>query len=222
MATAISAYHEIIGPDSIPVTEDFAPRKLRSAHTPESATEPTDLQLLARIALHEQSALNLLYRRYAHRLGRFLSRFLRDEEIVSEAINDTFLVIWRKAGEFDSSRSSVSTWCFGIAYRAALKARARYSRNRAKTQFLDPESDYEIADDNAGPEAMLYGWQLSEKLGAALAQLSPAHRAVIELTFVEGFSYQKIADILGCPENTVKTRVFHARRRIAELLAHLA
>jgi RNA polymerase sigma-70 factor (ECF subfamily) len=221
MAIAISAYHEMIGPDSIPVREGFAPHKLRSANTPEPATGPTDLQLLARIALREQSALNLLYHRYAQRLGRFLRRFLRDEEIVSEAINDTFLVIWRKAGEFDASRSSVSTWCFGIAYRAALKARGRYSRNRAEIQSLDPEIDYEIADDNAGPESTLYGWQLSEKLSAALARLSPAHRAVIELTFVEGFSYQKIAEILGCPENTVKTRVFHARRRVAELLAHL-
>ncbi|MGH8864349.1 MAG: RNA polymerase sigma factor, partial [Burkholderiales bacterium] len=59
------------------------------------------------------------------------------------------------------------------------------------------------------------------ELMAALRQLSPEHRAVIELTFVEGFSYPQIASIVGCPENTVKTRMFHARRRLAQLLAHL-
>ncbi|MGH8615202.1 MAG: RNA polymerase sigma factor, partial [Gammaproteobacteria bacterium] len=67
----------------------------------------------------------------------------------------------------------------------------------------------------------ILGWELGRELVAALERLSPKHRAVIELTFVEGLSYPQIASLAGCPENTVKTRMFHARRRLAQLLSHL-
>ncbi|MGH8603040.1 MAG: RNA polymerase sigma factor, partial [Gammaproteobacteria bacterium] len=86
---------------------------------------------------------------------------------------------------------------------------------------IGEECDREEPESTNDPATTILGWELGRELTVALQQLSPKHRAVIELTFVEGFSYPQIASIVGCPENTVKTRMFHARRRLAQLLSHL-
>jgi RNA polymerase sigma factor (sigma-70 family) len=87
--------------------------------------------------------------------------------------------------------------------------------------LFSQERDREEPENTNDPATTVLGWELGRELMAALHQLSPDHRAVIELTFVEGFSYPRIASIVGCPENTVKTRMFHARRRLAQILSHI-
>jgi RNA polymerase sigma-70 factor (ECF subfamily) len=186
-----------------------------------SLREDDDLRLIARVAAKDQQAITILYQRYAPRLGRFLSRSLKSDVLVDEAVNDTMLVVWRKADQFDPYRTRLSTWLFGIAYHEGLKALARSAKESCAPLSIGEERDHEEPESNDDPATTVLGWQLGRELMAALQQLSPDHRAVIELTFVEGFSYPQIASIVGCPENTVKTRMFHARRRLAQLLSHL-
>ncbi|MGH8614435.1 MAG: RNA polymerase sigma factor [Gammaproteobacteria bacterium] len=184
-----------------------------------SLPEDDDRQLIARVAVKDPQAFTLLYQRYAPRLGRFLSKALKNHERVEEAINDTMLVLWRKASQFDPDRGRLSTWLFGIAQHAGLKALARSAKESCTP--IGEEQDHEEYEDTNDPATTVLGWELGRELTAALEQLSPEHRAVIELTFGEGLSYPQIARIVGCPENTVKTRMFHARRRLAQLLSHL-
>ena len=192
---------------------------------PTSATgslrEEADLQLIARVVAKDPRALTILYQRYATRLGRFLSRFLQHHDLVNEAVNDAMLVVWRKAGLFDPDRAQFSTWLFGIARHAGLKALARSAQEFGTPLPIDEEHDHKEPESANDPAATILGWELSRELRVALEQLSPDHRAVIELTFVEGFSYPQIASIVGCPKNTVKTRMFFARRQLAQLLSHL-
>lgn len=157
-----------------------------------------DQELLQRIAAGDTEALAALHQAYFTRLGRFLLRVINDEELAAEVVNDVFLVIWQKAHTF-AGRSSPSTWIMGIAYRRALKAL------RGRRQLLPLE---EAAVDGPGTE------QLAERqdIDRLLARLSPPQRAVVELTYFFGYSYPEIAEILDCPEGTIKTRMFHARR----------
>ncbi len=186
-----------------------------------SLREDDDLRLMARVAAEDQQAIAVLYQCYAPRLGRFLSKSLKSDALVEEAVNDTMFVLWRKASQFDPDRASFSTWLFGIARHAGLKALARSAKASCAPLPIGEERDREEPEGTHDPATTVLGWELGRELMAALRQLSPDHRAVIELTFVEGFSYPQIASIVGCPENTVKTRMFHARRRLAQLLSHL-
>ena len=166
---------------------------------------PTDQELLGRITAGDENALAALYHSYYQRLGRFLIRMVNDPELVVEVINDVFLVVWQKSASFRGD-ASVSSWIIGIAYRKALKA-LRKSRPWSSLEQVDTAA-------LAAPD----GAHASLELESSLAHLSPAHRAVMELTYFFGYSYSEIGEILDCPENTVKTRMFHARRLLRSIL----
>ena len=121
--------------------------------------------------------------------------------------------MWTSSAGF-GGRSRVSTWIFGIAYKKALKRLERERRSVADSLDDAPE----VADEQ-DPLAELDAAQLSRHLDAALQRLTPAHRSVVELTFLLDYSYEEAAEIVGCPVNTVKTRMFHARARLRQLLA---
>ena len=167
--------------------------------------------LLHRIADGDRQAFDTLYRGYFPRLTRFLERVIRRPHAVEEVLNDAMLVVWRKAGTFNG-KSKVSTWIFSIAYRKALKAIKR---------FDEPvESDEQAFESTQpGPEAQLMNRQRAALLLQQIGRMSPEHRAVIELTYFHGCAYQEIAQIMGCPVDTVKTRMFHARRRLRQSLS---
>ena len=167
--------------------------------------------LLHRIAGGDRHAFDTLYRGYFPRLTRFLERVIRRPHAVEEVLNDAMLVVWRKAGTFNG-KSKVSTWIFSIAYRKALKAIKR---------FDDPvEWDNQTFESTMpGPEGQLMQRQRSALLLEQIGRMSPDHRAVIELTYYHGCAYQEIAQIMGCPVDTVKTRMFHARRRLRGFLS---
>ena len=177
-----------------------------------TAAEQTEVKLIVRVAAHDLRAFEELYRTYHGRLTRFLQRLTRRRDaFVEELLNDTMLVVWKRADSYNG-RSKVSTWIFAIAYRKALKAWRRVD---------DPIEDHEAeqhASADPGPEQQLEQRQLSNVLGCALRELTPEHRAVIELTYFQGAGYSEIAQIVGCPVDTVKTRMFHARRRLRALL----
>lgn len=177
------------------------------------AADQRDLALLEQVVAGDRAAFDTLYRRYYGRLMDFLTRMLNQHELAEEVVNDTMLVVWTGGAAF-GGRSRVSTWVFGIAYRKALKRLARERRG--------PTSPFEAALDLAAdsdPGAEVDEAQLHSRFRAALAELSPAHRSVVELTFLLEYSYEEVADIVGCPVNTVKTRMFHARARLRGLLS---
>lgn len=164
--------------------------------------------LLGRVAAEDVDAFERLYRLYSPRLQRFVHGITKQPALVDEVLDDTMLVVWRKAYTFNHS-SKVSTWILAIAYRQALK---KLRRNGAPVDFETGELP-EIAS-TAGPEDDLQQQELHEQLDAALATLSAEQRAVMELTYYFGYACREIAQIVGCPVDTVKTRMFHARRKL--------
>jgi RNA polymerase sigma-70 factor (ECF subfamily) len=175
-----------------------------------------DLALLARVANGDREALRDLYGTYYHPLLRFIHRITGRLDLAQEGVNDVMLVVWRSSASF-GRRSTVSTWIMGIAYRKALKLLAA-SRRWTGRLADDPIEDLversplvaEHSDDD-----------LRDLLDGALRHLSAEHRAVVELTYFYGCSYEEIAVIAACPVNTVKTRMFHARAKLKTLLPAL-
>jgi len=178
-----------------------------------AASEQRDQALLDRIVDGDRAAFDALYRHYYSRLMDFLTRMLNQRELAEEVVNDTMYAVWTGGASF-GGRSRVSTWVFGIAYKKALK-RLERERRGATTPF-DEDCQLEAGTD---PSADVDEAELQRRFQAALAQLSPAHRSVVELTFLLEYSYEEAADIVGCPVNTVKTRMFHARARLRALLS---
>ena len=179
---------------------------------PVDAGEPAERRLIGRVAVGDLRAFEQFYRAYHARLTRFLDRMTRQRVLVEEVLNDTMLVVWNRSDRFDGS-SKVSTWVFAIAYRKALKALQR------QDEAVEDETRDERPGLSAGPEQQAQAGQVKAQLVRALDALSVDHRAVIELTYFHGMGYREIAQIVDCPVDTVKTRMFHARRRLRALLA---
>lgn len=178
--------------------------------------EQDDACLLHRIAGGDRRAFRVLYERYYRRLFHFIYRITGQVDLTEEALNDAMLVVWRSAGSF-GGRSRVSTWVLGIAYRRALKIREK-SNIRAERFPLDERLMNEPVARGEEPisQEILHEW-----LEAGLKRLSHEQRTVVELTYYYGYSYQEIATIVGCPTNTVKTRMFHARANLRKSLPSL-
>lgn len=174
-------------------------------------TAESEASLLGRVAAGDRRAFEMLYRVYFPRLARFLQRMTRSVPLIEEIINDTLLVVWQKAATFDGS-CKVSTWVFAIAYRKACKAL------HALDEPLDAQADECAADDAGRPDWRFEQQRLAHAVDAAVATLPLAQRAAFQLTFYHDMGYAEIAEIMECPVNTVKTRLFHARRRLATLL----
>ncbi|MEP6872994.1 MAG: sigma-70 family RNA polymerase sigma factor [Burkholderiales bacterium] len=179
---------------------------------PQDEGEPAQVRLIGRVAAGDLRAFEQLYRSYHARLTRFLDRMTRRRSLVEEVLNDTMLVVWNRADRFNGT-SKVCTWIFAIAYRKGLKALQRQDE-AVEDQTLD-----ERAATGAGPEQQMEQRQASSGLVRALDALSDDHRMVVELTYFHGMGYREIAEIVDCPVDTVKTRMFHARRRLRALLA---
>lgn len=174
-------------------------------------SEPDELHLVRRVGRGDRQAFEELYRLYHPRLARFLSNMLRKPEIIEEAVNDTLMAVWRRAASY-GGRSKLSTWIFSIAYRKALRARSRAD------EPLEDGADA-LPSDEAGPEQQLGRHQVHEVLRRAMQRLSADHRTVVDLTYFHELGYQEIAEIMDCPVDTVKTRMFHARRYLKTTLS---
>lgn len=177
--------------------------------------ESRDSELVRRIVCTDENALEQLYHHYYPRLFRFIARVIRREELIDEIINDVMYVVWEKAESYNQE-CKVSTWIFGIAFnkaRQALRNNAGIVANEESLDEIDEDSDWLGQHDRGFHQLEMDDW-----LGAALGQLSPEHRSVIELTYYEGLHYSEIAEIMACPENTVKTRMYHARKNLAVIL----
>lgn len=184
----------------------------RSSGASASIVDAGDARLIGQVADGDRRAFESLYRGYFPRLTRFLNSMTRSVPLIEEIVNDTMLVVWQKAHTFDGS-CKVSTWIFAIAYRKACKA------IRGLDEPVDVDPDLLEGDAGLTPEHELEHQRLRRAIGSALDDLPAAQRAVVQLTYHHEMGYADIAAIMDCPVNTVKTRMFHARRRLRQLLA---
>jgi RNA polymerase sigma factor (sigma-70 family) len=171
-----------------------------------------DARLLGRIERKEMAAFECLYRRYHGKLSRFVASTLGRTDLADEIINDVMLIVWEKASSYDR-KCRPSTWIFGIAYNRARKHFRCAGQPRIEN-LGDFDADTEMADTHHN---WLERLERDDLCASILASLSPEHRAVIELTYFYGMHYREIGRIMGCPENTVKTRMFHARRHMSRM-----
>ena len=173
--------------------------------------DEVDRTLLRRVSCADRDAFRELYMHYHGRLVRFLSRVTRDRSELEEIINDALLIVWQQAGNFRGA-SRVSTWIFGIAYRCALKSVRRSSARARALEWAAPGAEAVVED-------VASGAQDRQLLDHALSFLPPAQRLVLVLAYCMDYSCEEIAAIAECPVNTVKTRMFYARRKLRVLLS---
>ena len=177
---------------------------------PENA-EP-ELEWIQRIAKGDREAFETLYKAYQTRIFRYLFRMVGETGAAEELTNDTMVSAWKAAASF-KGQSKASTWLFAIARNKALNA----LRGR-QLVTVEIEKAAAVAAAGDGPETAATRGSLQRTMQQVLQELSPDHREVIELTFYQGLSYQEIAEIMQCPVNTVKTRMFYAKKKLQEVL----
>jgi RNA polymerase sigma-70 factor (ECF subfamily) len=170
------------------------------------ATDTAERALVMRIANNDHSAMNRFARLYDTRLTRFLRRLTSRQELVEEIVNDTMFIVWQRAGRF-RFESRVSSWVIGIAYRRAMyvfRVERRLCVGRAQSA--------EGVDSQSGDVQEQF--ETTEWLGRELLKLPFEQRTALELTYHAGYSCEEVGEIMGCPTSTVKTRMFHARRKL--------
>lgn len=175
----------------------------------------TDEALLQQIACGDAAAMHVLYSRHHQRVGHFILRIVRDSSIAEDLVSQVFLDVWRTARQFEG-RSLVSTWLLSIARFKALT-----SLRQRKYEDLDQHDVLEIADHADTPDVSLERSRTSDILRACVSQLSPAHREIIDLVYYHEKSIEEVASLIGIPQNTVKTRMFYARKQLASLLRNV-
>ncbi len=171
-----------------------------------------DRQLLERVAARDQTALRALYARHQGRVFRFVLRLVKQDAVAEELTNEVFLEAWRNAGTFEG-KASASTWLLSIAHHRAVSS----LRKRRETAWNE-EAAAEIADTDDDPEVVAQKADKSVLLRRAMDQLSPEHREIIDLVYYHEMSIAEVSEVIGIPENTVKTRMFYARKRLSEIL----
>ena len=171
----------------------------------------SDEVLIRRIAGGDQLAMQTLFVRHRVALYRWLLRLVGDEALAEDLLSNVFIDVWRHAAKFEV-RSSVSTWLLAIARYKALSAR----RRRIDAE-LDEKVPVIIADPADNPELVLQKKNQTELVRHSLARLSPEHGEVIDLVYYHGKSVREVAEIVGVAAATVKTRMFYARKKLAEL-----
>jgi RNA polymerase sigma-70 factor (ECF subfamily) len=187
-----------------------------AAALPKKATAPesfSDEILIERIATGDRAAMRTLFARHRLAVYRWLVRLVKDEALAEDLLSEVFFDVWRQAAAFEG-RASVSTWLLAIARHKALSARRR--RSEAE---LDDGLAATVADPADDPELVVEKKSRAELLRRSLRRLPPEQTEVIDLVYYHDKSVKEVADIVGIPEATVKTRMFYARQKLAELVA---
>ena len=172
----------------------------------------SDEVLIGRIANGDRLAMQVLFARHHVRVFRFVLRLVRNEATAEDLISEVFLDVWRQAGKFEG-RSAVSTWLLSIARFKALSVLRRKPESE-----LDEETAEAIEDTSDTPDVTLEKKQKADIIRKCLSGLSNEHREIVDLVYYHEKSVEEVAEIVGIPEATVKTRMFYARKKLGELL----
>lgn len=173
---------------------------------------PSDDDLVRRIAQGDSLAMRALYARHHLRVFRFVLRLTRDEALAEDMISEVFLDVWRQAERFEF-RSAVTTWLLAMARNKAWSV-----LRKTRESELDDGAAEAMEDESDDPEVQLQKLDKGAAIRACLERLSPEHREVIDLVYYHERSVEEVAAIVSIPENTVKTRLFHARKKLSELM----
>ena len=175
----------------------------------------SDEALVALVARGDESALGELYDRVGRIAFGLAMRVLRDEQLAEDAVQEGFLAVWRSAATFRAERAKASTWILTLVHRRAVDLVRREERRR--TEPLGEEAAASAGATGAADEAAWLRFE-RERVQAALAQLPDTQREAIELAYYGGFSQSELAERLGVPLGTVKSRMFAGLARLRELL----
>jgi RNA polymerase sigma-70 factor, ECF subfamily len=190
----------------------YALRDLASTHYRAPVQETSDEALIGLIANGDKRAMQVLYARHNVRVYRFIVRLTGNQTLAEDLVSEVFLDVWRQAEGFES-KSQVSTWLLAIARYKALSA-----LRRRTDEHLDDHMAETIEDTSDDPETAVKTKDRNAIVQKCLTQLSPAHREVIDLVYYHEKSVDEVAKIVGVPAATVKTRMFYARNKMADLL----
>jgi RNA polymerase sigma factor (sigma-70 family) len=174
----------------------------------------SDSELLRAVADDDTGALKALYERHAPWLSIRLARRCNDEGVVAEVLQDTFVAVWRGAAAYRGD-GEVAAWLWGVAVRRLI---SRLRRRGASVEV--PFEQVDGGSRESVEEQVLAGVEYGG-LGAALAQLSPEMRAVVQATVLDGLTAREAAQLLGIPTNTVKTRLFRAKAQLRRELVEV-
>jgi RNA polymerase sigma-70 factor, ECF subfamily len=177
-----------------------------------AARQSGDVDLINRIAKGDRLAMRALFARHNVYVYRFVLRLVGDEALADDLVSEVFIDVWRNAGRFEG-RSQVSTWIMAIARFKALSA-----LRRRKDDELDDAEAATIPDTADDPEIAIQKKDTLAILRACMSHLSRDHREIIDLVYFHEKTVEEAAEIVGVPENTAKTRMFHARKRMSQLL----
>ena len=191
---------------------EFVLRDIASSHVSAPAREATDAALIGLIADGDKRAMQVLYARHNVRVFRFIVRLTNNQSLAEDLVSEVFLDVWRQAEGFEA-KSQVSTWLLAIARYKALSA-----LRRRTDEHLDDQMAATIEDTADDPETQINTKDRNAIVQKCLIQLSPAHREVIDLVYYHEKSVDEVARIVGVPAATVKTRMFYARNKMADLL----
>ena len=172
--------------------------------------------LIAETATGNVEAFEKLYQLYFNRLYQFIFHIVKRHDCIEEIINDVMYVVWEKASTYNYV-CRPSTWILGIAYLKSLKSAEQSSVREDRSTEFNEEMDYLPESGGRWVEEL----EVSNWLEMAFNKLSTEQRAVVEMTYYQGLHYHEIEKIMQCPENTVKTRMFHARKILAKLFLEL-
>lgn len=178
---------------------------------PRTQPATSDEALVARIAQGDRQAMQVLFVRHNVRVFRFVLGKVKDRTIAEDVVADIFLEVWRNAHRFEA-RSAVATWLLAIARHKA------FSALRSRRAHEDIDQSLAIEDTSDSPYIAAETRDRNEVLRACLAKLSPIHREILDLVYYQEQPIEAVAGIVGIPLNTVKTRMFYARKQLATLL----
>lgn len=168
--------------------------------------------LLSSIARGDKRAFEELYVRHCIRVHRLLERMMGNRAMAEEVLNEVFLAVWQSAGRYEG-RSEPLTWLLSIAHNKAVSG---MRRRRDANASLDEAAEIEDATDT--PDVIVQKEDKGAIMRHCINALSLDHRTILDLVYYQERSISEAAEILGIPEGTVKTRVFHARKKLSELL----
>lgn len=187
--------------------------ELSGAKRMNRADDDKDRILINAVANGERAAIGSLYERHSKRVLLFIKRFVHDTSLAEDITNDVFVEVWQKAASYEG-RSKVSSWILGMARFKALTAIRQRRASTSSNEVLDA-----IKDSADTPEVVAQKLDKSTSLKECVKALSPEHRVIVDLIYYHDKSIREVATILNIPENTVKTRSFHARKNLSVAMA---
>jgi RNA polymerase sigma-70 factor (ECF subfamily) len=190
------------------------------AARPDEVVAAIDLDLLERIRQGDSAALDALYKRYSSPVYSLVWKILQSPEEAEDVALDVFWQVWRQADRYDPSRGAPPAWIFTVARSRAIdRLRARQRREARTVSFDDPATRLDPLDEEAAPDDVVSYRQARDAVREAMTGLSPVQREAVELAFFRGLTHVEIAEKLGEPLGTVKTRIRQGLIRLRRALA---